>query len=418
MRKSFLVLVIVSVMILGILEMYEDASAINIPTTPIIFTRGHFDLDSGALINPSPTSYETSGDIPGLEVGGCPDDLVVYVHGWDNTADSAIGKFNIAKKSFVFNDFTDPVVGFSWDSNTGLFDFDDAKLIAEQNGLKLGQFVLDFKNTCSNSDIRLVGHSLGPRVIFFTLTSLNGNAQWNNQNYQIVSVHLLGAAVDNEFVSMDPSDGKGIAIEAVVCEFHNKFDSEDDILEIFYVIEEFDFALGEDGAEGGIPLPQNYNEQDVRLEISRDTDGDGINDVPNLGDNHFGYVGVVNVAGVLTSDGAIDIVVQEMRKKTWDGEGGDGNWSNVQNWSCNTLPKKSHKIMIDATSAPSNTVHLNTNFESDKGSINVVGGNFSVDSGVLLINNNLIEVLSSGTFIVKDGGSVVIKSGATLKFIN
>jgi len=393
---------------LGILDLYEDASAVNIPTTPIISTRGHFDLGSGALINPSPTSYETNGDIPGLEDGGCPDSLVVYVHGFDNTADSAIGKFNIAKKSFDFNGFTQPVVGFSWDSNTGLlFGFNTAKFIAEQNGLKLGQFFLDFKNACSNSDIRLVGHSLGPRVIFFTLTSLNANAQWNNQNYQITSVHLLGAAVDNEFVSLNPSDGKGIAIEAVTCEFQNKFDPEDDVLEIFYIIEEFDIALGEDGAELGIPLPENYREQNVQLEISRDIDGDGINDLANLGDNHFGYVGVVNAAGVLTSDGAMDIVVKELRKKTWDGEGNDGDWSNPLNWSCDTLPKGSENIEIDATLELDNTIHLDTNFQLDSGNLTVLGGIFLVDGGFTLSNLSEETITINSQSTLMNSGNIV-----------
>ena len=36
-----------------------------------------------------------------------------------------------------------------------------AKNIAKDNGLKLAQFIFDFKNKCKDADIRLIAHSLG-----------------------------------------------------------------------------------------------------------------------------------------------------------------------------------------------------------------------------------------------------------------
>ena len=77
-----------------------------------------------------------------------------------------------------------------------------AKEIANENGPKLAQFILDYKDSCKqqqNSDVNisLIGHSLGSRVILSSLASLNDNAKWNEMNFNITSVHLLGAAVDN-----------------------------------------------------------------------------------------------------------------------------------------------------------------------------------------------------------------------------
>ena len=123
-------------------------------------------------------------------------------------------------------------------------------------------------------------------------------------------------------------------------------------------------------------------------------------------------MGVVNAGGILTSDGAMDIVVQDLRKKTWDGEGNDGKWSNPPNWSCNTLPKGSENIVIDATQERDNTVHLETNFQLDTGNLTVLGGIFSVDTGVTLTNLgtiiNLVTInIQPGANLFNIGGGVI-----------
>ena len=42
-------------------------------------------------------------------------------------------------------------------------------------------------------DIRLLAHSLGARVVLSNLESLHENKTWNNNNFTIKSVDLLGA---------------------------------------------------------------------------------------------------------------------------------------------------------------------------------------------------------------------------------
>lgn len=43
-------------------------------------------------------------------------------------------------------------------------------------------------------------------MVLSSLDSLYKNAIWNNNNYTISSVHLMGAAVDDEEVSNNPRD--------------------------------------------------------------------------------------------------------------------------------------------------------------------------------------------------------------------
>ena len=85
------------------------------------------------------------------------------------------------------------LVGFSWPSDTAWIG---AKFIAKENGPKLADFILGLKKMCKEDGkdvkIRLVGHSLGARVILSSLDSLNKNPVWKSKGFKIESVHLLG----------------------------------------------------------------------------------------------------------------------------------------------------------------------------------------------------------------------------------
>src|SRR3712207_6521053 len=92
------------------------------------------------------------------------------------------------------------LVGLSWHSDT---EWLAAQFIAAWNGPLLANFISKLMDDCrlkepgeEDMKIRLIGHSLGARVILSTLDSLNKNPTWNNNNSKIASVHLMGAAVD------------------------------------------------------------------------------------------------------------------------------------------------------------------------------------------------------------------------------
>jgi pimeloyl-ACP methyl ester carboxylesterase len=317
---SFSTLILLSILVVNNIE----ATTPTTTTTPlsIVSTRDNFWLFSGDLITGvSPISY----DPPISEVApNCTPDreIVIYVHGWNADEQNALDQFNTVSASLGSLGYGQPLIGFSWDSNTmrsgwnWLDDWQDGKEIAQQNGLKLAKFVLDLKNSCANAKIHLVGHSLGASVILNALDRLHNDqrlAAWNanDRNYKVDSVHLLGAAVNPETISTTQGFGNSIINE--VNEFHNKYSTQDDILESDYRDIEGGIALGEEGARGWQSGLQNiYHEQEVSNEISRDIDGDGRNDKDNLGDNHMGYAGVVNQNnGQLTSDGVMNLLINE-----------------------------------------------------------------------------------------------------------
>jgi pimeloyl-ACP methyl ester carboxylesterase len=334
---------------------------------PLVSTRNNFNLGTGELLRGHNSTDYIAMNVPGLQSSQCPKEMVVLVHGiWVggriyiygvNAVEDSSEIFDRTRMSLAHNHYTNPLVGFSWDSNTKISidgsGWNIGKLIAKHNGPKLAQFILDYMNTCKqrNQDtkIRLIGHSMGARVILSTLESLDSNQQWNRNNFKIASIHLLGAAVDDEEVSKNIlyidnnqtilnnmsewydvygiKSAYGKVIEDEVSRFYNLFDPKDMGLTLIYVKDEHDNALGLKGAQMGISLPSNYNQTDVQSEIPPlcDADGDGRPDYPfkpgselGIGDNHPGYMGFRDPTNhnILLDDGAMNVVVSNWNNST------------------------------------------------------------------------------------------------------
>jgi len=231
-----------------------------------------------------------------------------------------------------------PLIGFSWDSNTA-FSLDNATLsyhgwmiakkIANENGPILGKFISDYKTECPEDKIRIIAHSLGSRVTLSALQWIHNNINEQNDNNTskgITSVHLMGAAVNNDQISTNPNDCisytpylpcSGVAIQSEVGYFSNLFNPEDNTLagEINpfcwicglvkspYELSEGHNALGAYGAASTIGVPSNFDETDVSNLIIVDTDSnkDGECDIlypvthictiSKNGDNYMGYIG-------------------------------------------------------------------------------------------------------------------------------
>ena len=72
------------------------------------------------------------------------------------------------------------------------------KILQETMVKKLAQFIIDFNNKCKDTEIRLIAHSLAAAVVNSTLITISNNQTPdnnvdNNSNFNIKSVHLLGA---------------------------------------------------------------------------------------------------------------------------------------------------------------------------------------------------------------------------------
>ncbi|MGH9976299.1 MAG: alpha/beta hydrolase [Nitrososphaeraceae archaeon] len=279
--------------------------------------------------------------------------IVVFVHGWEESEKNVEERLNRVKLSLENNNYTGPLIGFSWPSDTVWLG---AEFIAKANGPKLAKLIYDIKSECPAADVRIIAHSLGARVVLSSLDSLHDNPLWYKTNFQIKSIHLLGAAVDDEevsnrseFITIDPTNwgspksDYGQAIEAEVTNFTNLFSSKDNLLRpnlnpalAIYPTFESDLALGQSGYQknnilnqydikNSTALPKNYNEINVTGELlaNCDADGDRVPDIAicdfipmTTGENHRGYLGYRNsVTKLITNDGAINVVISNWNNK-------------------------------------------------------------------------------------------------------
>ena len=299
-----------------------------------ISTRGHFDLVTGKLtpehnltdyLYYNGISRNTSSTIQNEITCPSQKQIVIYIHGAWTDETSANEQANRTAMSLQTNNYMIPLIVFSWDSNTPFSEegWKTAKTIAAKNGPKLAQFILDFKHKCKDSDVRLIAHSLGAAIVNSTLVSLGSNNQEVNTNsdFNITSVHLLGAAIDRSEIAANTTFGK--AIEKVVDNFHNLRNSEDNMLEYIYKNIENKDALGLLGIQHSVPIPRDYIERQVDSEIPpiQDADGNGKLDCFDYfvllpGDNHCGYIGFRGLPpfeNILRSDGSMDVVVQGIK---------------------------------------------------------------------------------------------------------
>jgi hypothetical protein len=303
----------------------SEAQTSNImqePTTPLISTRNHFNFRTGVLIpKHSSTSYDAL-NIPGLQIESFPSEVVIYIHGFWRDEIDAEEEFDRIQISLTHNNYKNPLIGFSWDSKTH-WDikkaWDNAKTIAEDNGPKLAQFIIDFKNKCPNTNIRLIAHSLGAAIVDSTLVNLDKNEDWKSSSYsKIKSVHLLGAAISNKLIAKNTPFGK--AIDHVVDKFYNLYNPKDNGLKSNK--QEKHDPLGLVGKLPKKSRPLNYNERDVIYEILPfpDADGNGLLDcfedcdklkIREWGENHCGYIGFrKSLLRTFLDDGAMNVVVE------------------------------------------------------------------------------------------------------------
>ena len=165
-----------------------------------ISTRGYYDLLTGKTIkNNSYYLYPKQNFKKLLD----SKELTIMIHGLRNDNAGAIAKVILAKNKLKKLNYSYPIIGYSYDSNTtGAHLIKYAKrslaagqVIAKKNGRNLGKFIEDFKVNSPSTKIRLIGHSLGSQVILSTLEYL---AKKKKNAGIVESVYLFGASITDD----------------------------------------------------------------------------------------------------------------------------------------------------------------------------------------------------------------------------
>lgn len=232
----------------------------------IISTRGTYDENGNLKSGEDSFAFETAG-VPGEDTG-CASELTVYVHGFENGHEQAVAGAHDTLHHLMNHGYGGHVSAFSWDSDVPNWDwndwggFGDAQQIAQANGHALAHFLYRQEQMlCSSTTLRLISHSLGSQVVFSALRTLNG---WWDSWDQVATVHLLGAANDDETPTYQRPDTY-YAIRDDTGATFNYHNREDYVLGYGYEAREGDQALGRVGNwdwSGDTP-PNNYHEVDV-----------------------------------------------------------------------------------------------------------------------------------------------------------
>jgi len=283
---------------------------------PVVSTRGHF---RNGTLNPGHNAYDyaVAGVIPGLTPGSVPPrDLLIIVHGFNNTPLKAANVFALASDSLAKDNFDGEVIGFSWDANTqadpwNMTGFHECRRNACGNGSKLARFIVEYKERCPDTRVHVMGYSIGARLALEAALALENDPALARSSVVIDTIHLVGAAVDNEEVQTD--ERYGVAIENRVGTLYNYYSTEDNLLGVLYPLKETDRALGETDIEIPNRKPANYVSIDDRNELNT-FDQAGRMLEREIGDNHCGCLGIWDTKGNLIDDGVMNLIVASIRE--------------------------------------------------------------------------------------------------------
>ena len=198
---------------------------------PRISTRGFYNLDSGITIKNQPYHLYPKRSFDAL-VGA--KEITIMIHGLRNNAPGALTKFVIAKKRLAYLGYKNPVVGYSYDSNTtgvqyishALHALHTGLIIAGKNGRNLAKFVTDFKQKSPETKIRLMGHSLGAHVILSMIKNLARNAK--NKGI-IEAVYFFGGSIPSDALN---SKNGSHAQRIVATKIKNYYSPDDEVLRL------------------------------------------------------------------------------------------------------------------------------------------------------------------------------------------
>ncbi len=216
---------------------------------PRISTRGFYNLDSGITVKNQSYHLYPKRVFDAL-IG--TKEITIMIHGLRNNTNGALTKFVIAKRKLAHLGYKNPVIGYSYDSNTtgaqyilhALHALHIGVIIANKNGRNLAKFIIDFKQKSPETKIRLMGHSLGAHVILSTIKNLAKNTK--NRGI-IEAVYLFGGSIPSDALS---AKNASYVQKIVSKKIRNYYSPHDEVLRVVDDWNWVNTPIGYKGAHG------------------------------------------------------------------------------------------------------------------------------------------------------------------------
>lgn len=210
-----------------------------------------------------PYLHDSDGDGTDERYGSwpsSPDELAFFVHGFKSSStQNGINQAHAAELAADHNGYTEPFVAVCYDTDAS---WSTAKSNAEDEGQRLGQFLVEYMADNPETTIRLLGHSLGTRVVVYCLQELASSGA------SVDAAAAVGGAIDADSVTTKNGYDQSQfdeAIENAAERFDNYHNTDDSILDGSYYWSEWEEAVGEIGCDG--PAPSNYTDHDVTNQV-------------------------------------------------------------------------------------------------------------------------------------------------------
>ncbi|RRJ30124.1 alpha/beta hydrolase family protein [Halocatena pleomorpha] len=190
--------------------------------------------------------FEADGSLPVV------DELFVFVHGWfgDTTVRSQASDVLGSVEAGGYT--PDAAIAIEWPATN--FWYLDAEGDTEAVGAEVARLIEEFSDS-GGGNVRLTGHSLGGRIVYWTATSIGSG-------YTIDTIGGMGAAADGSTVCLGGQWHSGIADNAgTVRNYHSQNDTT--VGSAYGGIG--DTALGTEGAPCG--GASNYTDVDVTASV-------------------------------------------------------------------------------------------------------------------------------------------------------
>ena len=202
------------------------------------------------------------------DITGTTGDVLVFVHGYNNTLDAITWRTEALQDSLKAQGWKGVVIAFDWPSNNStlnyLEDRSDASEVAERMVTDSIELLLEAQNDTKNPcklNIHLLGHSTGAYVIMEAFAQAQKQGTLYRSDWRVAQVALIGGDISADSLAINSEWSKPLFDRSV--RLTNYSNHHDKVLGVSNAK-----RLGTSPRVGRVGLPTNPHPKSVNVDCS------------------------------------------------------------------------------------------------------------------------------------------------------